>query len=59
MTTTTTTRTLKLSISQRIAIGLSCLFLGTSIVYAVGLMQNENMHNAAHDTRHGLGFPCH
>jgi cobalt transporter subunit CbtB len=56
---TATTRTLERSVVQRIAIGLSCLFLGTSMVYAVGLMQNASMHNAAHDTRHSIGFPCH
>ncbi len=56
---TATTQTRAVSVSQRIAIGLVSFFFGTSLVYAVGLMQNDKMHSAAHDTRHSIGFPCH
>ena len=48
-----------LSISQRLAAGLVCIFVGLSVVYAVGLSNIAVAHNAAHDTRHSLGFPCH
>jgi cobalt transporter subunit CbtB len=48
-----------LSISQRIAAGLVCLFVGSALVYGVGLSQASAAHNAAHDTRHAIGFPCH
>jgi cobalt transporter subunit CbtB len=47
------------SVSQRIAIGLVALFFGSLLIYGVGLAQNAAMHNAAHDTRHSIGFPCH
>jgi len=56
---TTTTLNGSISISQRIAAGLVCVFLGASMVYLVGLSHMTTAHNAAHNTRHALGFPCH
>lgn len=56
---TTTTQVRSLSISQRVAAGLSALFLGSFIVFGVGLAADSRLHNAAHDTRHATGFPCH
>jgi cobalt transporter subunit CbtB len=47
------------TVSQRLAAGLVCLFLGSAIVYGVGLANMALAHNAAHDTRHAIGFPCH
>ncbi len=29
------------------------------IVFTVGFAQSATLHNAAHDTRHTLAFPCH
>jgi cobalt transporter subunit CbtB len=29
------------------------------ILYGVGFAQPELLHNAAHDTRHAISFPCH
>jgi len=29
------------------------------IIGAVGFAGSEIIHNAAHDVRHGLSFPCH
>ena len=34
-------------------------FLGAFLVWGVGFAQNDLLHNAAHDTRHSNGFPCH
>jgi cobalt transporter subunit CbtB len=56
---TTSTISSSVSLSQRLAAGLACLFLGSVLVFGVGLFQNDHMHNAAHDTRHAIGFPCH
>ena len=56
---TTTTLLASQSISQRIRAGFACLFIGASLVYAVGLSDMSFAHNAAHDTRHAIGFPCH
>jgi cobalt transporter subunit CbtB len=33
--------------------------LGFSILYVVGFAGAETIHNAAHDTRHSMNFPCH
>ena len=48
-----------LSISQRIAAGFALLFVGATLFFAVGLSSMAVAHNAAHDTRHAIGFPCH
>ncbi len=56
---TTAVQSRILSFSQRIAVGMSALFLGSFIVFGVGLAQDARLHNAAHDTRHATGFPCH
>jgi cobalt transporter subunit CbtB len=56
---TARTNTVSLSISQRIQAGLVCVFIGATLVFAVGLSHMTVAHNAAHDTRHSLGFPCH
>jgi cobalt transporter subunit CbtB len=56
---TTHTNTVSLSISQRIAAGLVCVFIGAMLVYTVGLSNLAVAHNSAHDTRHAIGFPCH
>jgi len=33
--------------------------LGTVILFGVGLANSATVHNAAHDVRHSLAFPCH
>ncbi|HKI96901.1 MAG TPA: CbtB-domain containing protein [bacterium] len=41
---------------------LSCALaalLGLVLLYGVGLAQPAAVHNAAHDARHAIGFPCH
>lgn len=56
--TTTVIRTTA-SVSTRVGAGLVCLFLGAAIVFIVGLSNMSVAHNAAHNTRHSIGFPCH
>lgn len=34
-------------------------FMGAMVVFTVGLAQSATLHDAAHDTRHATGFPCH
>lgn len=34
-------------------------FLGLSLLFTAGFVQSAAMHDAAHDTRHSIGFPCH
>lgn len=33
--------------------------LGMGAVYVAGHAQSATLHTAAHDIRHGTGFPCH
>ncbi|NQY95214.1 MAG: CbtB-domain containing protein [Campylobacteraceae bacterium] len=32
---------------------------GLLLVYVVGLAAPVQLHNAAHDVRHSVAFPCH
>ncbi len=56
---TTKTISTSRSISQRAIAGVVSLFVGCSMVFMVGLSHISSVHNAAHDTRHAIGFPCH
>ena len=47
-----------ISASKILPLGMSGL-LGLVIVGFVGFSHLEVAHNAAHDTRHSLAFPCH
>ena len=38
---------------------LATLGLGALLLWGVGFAGSEVLHNAAHDTRHSIGFPCH
>jgi cobalt transporter subunit CbtB len=38
---------------------LGATLLGVIILYGAGFVNTAVVHNAAHDTRHSQGFPCH
>lgn len=38
---------------------LLAVLLGAFIVYGVGFAGADLLHNAAHDSRHAITFPCH
>jgi cobalt transporter subunit CbtB len=38
---------------------LGALLMGVTILYFVGCSKFPQAHNAAHDTRHASGVPCH
>jgi len=47
------------AISSRL-IQITCAaFLGLFVIAGTGFSHIEAIHNAAHDVRHSLGFPCH
>ena len=48
-----------LTMSQRVVAGLSVMAFGFILIVGVGLSHADKLHNAAHDTRHSIGFPCH
>ncbi len=33
--------------------------IGATLVFAAGFANSGVLHDAAHDTRHSTGFPCH
>jgi cobalt transporter subunit CbtB len=40
-------------------VALAALAFGVALVFTVGFASPSTIHNAAHDTRHALSFPCH
>jgi cobalt transporter subunit CbtB len=48
-----------LSVSERVKAVTAALVIGIALIYTTGFAASTNVHNAAHDTRHGLAFPCH
>jgi cobalt transporter subunit CbtB len=49
-------------ISSRLEIVTAAFFaalLGVIVIWGVGFSHIDVLHNAAHDTRHSTGFPCH
>jgi cobalt transporter subunit CbtB len=46
------------TISEGVQLSVLCL-LGCLVLFGVGLLPMDALHNAAHDTRHSFAFPCH
>ena len=38
---------------------IAAIILGAFLVFGTGFAQPSALHNAAHDGRHSLAFPCH
>lgn len=49
----------KLRFDTDIAGMAAALLLGLGLLFAAGVSQATAAHDAAHDTRHALAFPCH
>lgn len=56
---TVSVSTTQTSVSERVKAVAAALIVGIALVYTTGFAASTNVHNAAHDTRHGLAFPCH
>jgi cobalt transporter subunit CbtB len=41
-----------------LAIALAAM-LGTALIFVAGFANSATIHDAAHDQRHAIGFPCH
>ena len=54
-----TARLTDLSTLTRDLPALALLLFGAVMLYGVGFASADTVHNAAHDTRHATGFPCH
>ncbi|PWV98990.1 cobalt transporter subunit CbtB [Hoeflea marina] len=59
MAANTVSSSLATRTSARATAGLIALLLGAFLVFGVGLANSAALHDAAHDTRHSYGFPCH
>ncbi len=46
-------------LSERAGAAVLAAMLGAFLILGVGFAQPGALHNAAHDTRHALAFPCH
>ncbi len=45
--------------SEALIAALIAFVFGVGLVYTTGFSHPTTIHNAAHDTRHALSFPCH
>ena len=50
---------LSLSLQQRAVAVVFAASLGAFMIFGIGFAQSQTIHDAAHDTRHALVFPCH
>ena len=42
-----------------LAAAVIAFLIGASLVFTAGFAQTSALHDAAHDSRHSLAFPCH
>ena len=56
---TTAYQSLTISGASRFTQLAMAALLGIFIVGALGFAQMEAVHNAGHDYRHSMAFPCH
>ncbi len=59
MSTRTIDARTQVAVDGRALPALVTLAFGLVILFCVGFLQTPAVHNAAHDTRHANGFPCH
>jgi cobalt transporter subunit CbtB len=45
--------------SSPLMVTFGSILMGLTLVYFAGFSHLNVIHNAAHDTRHSSGFPCH
>ena len=59
LATQTETTALSLSAQDKMITVVVAALLGVFMVFGVAIAQPTALHNAAHDTRHAMTFPCH
>jgi len=57
-TVTQATQTTTLTLSSTLQI-ISAGLIALVVLYGVGFNEMDVAHNAAHDSRHAMVFPCH
>ena len=57
---TATTKTLsRADVQSGMVSIISAALLGAILLYTAGFAEASVLHDAAHDTRHSMAFPCH
>jgi cobalt transporter subunit CbtB len=59
---TNSSQTLPTIVPARMAAALPAvlaILFGVFLVFGAGFSESSALHNAAHDSRHALVFPCH
>ena len=56
--TATTTTAIARPNTDILAIALVAL-IGVGLIFVAGFANSATIHDAAHDQRHAIGFPCH
>ncbi|WP_457797518.1 CbtB domain-containing protein [Methylocystis sp. S23] len=59
MKTSAAARTFATSRTETLKAAFVALILGFGLVFGAGFANSESVHDAAHDSRHALSFPCH
>jgi cobalt transporter subunit CbtB len=59
LATQTETTELSLSAQDKMITVVIAALLGTFMIFGVAIAQPTVLHNAAHDVRHAMTFPCH
>lgn len=57
MTSLTLAQGLTRAEAMKVAVVAFCI--GATLIFVAGFAHPEAIHNAAHDTRHALSYPCH
>ncbi|WP_137391323.1 CbtB domain-containing protein [Rhodoligotrophos defluvii] len=47
------------SVLSRLAAPALLFVMGAGLVFLAGFSHAQSLHDAAHDTRHALSYPCH
>lgn len=47
------------ALRQTLLSAMTVAVLGATLLFLAGHAQSATLHDAAHDTRHATGFPCH
>jgi cobalt transporter subunit CbtB len=45
--------------AEALKVAVLAFAMGVAFVFVVGFAQPHLLHNATHDARHALSFPCH
>lgn len=57
--TSTSVHVAPLALKAKLLPALAAAGLGIVLLFGAGFAPMEALHNAAHDSRHSAGFPCH